>query len=69
MSVDKTQQPNRQLPPDERREALIALLQEWIDDLMAADLASGDDEFLRALDAERLSDQLLFPAELKGVTW
>jgi hypothetical protein len=69
MSVDKPQQPDWQLTSDDRREALIVLLQGWIDDLKAADLASGDDEFLRALDAERSSNQPLFPVELKGLTW
>ena len=69
MSVDGAQRFEQQLPSAERREALVTLLQEWIDDLKAADLASGDDEFLYALDAVRLSERPLFPAELKGVTW
>ena len=69
MSVDGTQQPEQQLSSADRREALITLLQEWIDDLKDTDLASGDDEFLRTLDADGLSDRPLFPPELKGVTW
>ncbi|MFN8513700.1 MAG: hypothetical protein U0232_21170 [Thermomicrobiales bacterium] len=60
------------LPPADRRQALHAVLQEWIDELKSADLSVEDedgDEFLRALDANRLSDRPLYPPELKGKTW
>ena len=60
------------LPPVDRREALVALLDEWIDELKHADLSSEDedgDAFLQALDANRMSDRPLYPPELKGKTW
>ncbi len=62
---------DQHLPPIYRREALIALLDEWIDELKHADLSADDedgDDFLRALDANRLSARPLYPPELKGKT-
>lgn len=60
---------DQHLPPVDQQEALVNLLQAWTGDLKDTDLASGDDELLRALDADRLSERSLFPPELKGVTW
>jgi len=61
--------PTLYLPMDERRKALLHLLDGWINEMKGHELAPDDDEFLLALDAERLSDRKLYPPELKGVTW
>lgn len=63
---------DQHLPPVDRRQALLAVLDGWIEELKNADFpAEGDedDEFFRNLDANRLSDRPLFPPEKKGVTW
>jgi len=58
------------LPPlDERRAAAIALLQQWMEEDAPTEGAEEDDEFFRHLDASRTSNRLLFPPELKGITW
>lgn len=60
------------VPLVDRREALLATLQEWIGELKDAELSADEDddeEFLRPLDANRLSDRSLYPPELKGKTW
>jgi hypothetical protein len=53
----------QQLPSEERRRRLIALLSETVDD------EDGDFDLLKALDEDRLSDRKLYPPELKGKTW
>lgn len=50
----------------DRHEELAAGLQAWIE---AAATEPPDDEILQQMDADRLSDRPLYPAELKGVTW
>ena len=58
----------KHLPPADRRQQTVALLQSWID----ADDANDDDsdyDLLHALDEARTSDRKLFPEELKGISW
>jgi hypothetical protein len=58
------------LPPlDERRAAAVALLHQWMEEDAPIGGAEEDDEFFRNLDASRTSNRLLFPPELKGITW
>lgn len=58
------------LPPlEERRAAAIALLHQWIEEDAPTEGAEEEDEFFRHLDASRTSNRLLFPPELKGITW
>jgi hypothetical protein len=57
------------LPAEERRKLLAELLQCWIDEVGEGESAEESDEYLRALDAARLSDRPLYPPELKGITW
>ena len=58
------------LPPlDERRAAALALLHQWMEEDTPTGGAEEDDEFFRNLDASRTSNRLLFPPELKGITW
>ena len=52
----------------ERREKAIALLQSWIDEEENSDEAY-DDELLKMLDEDRLSERKLFPPEMKGISW
>ena len=52
----------------ERREKAVALLQSWIDEDENSDEAY-DDELLKMLDEDRLSERKLFPAEMKGISW
>ena len=52
----------------ERREKAVALLQSWIDEDENSDEAY-DDELLKMLDEDRLSERKLFPPELKGISW
>ncbi len=58
-----------QLPPMDRRAALVTLLQRWIDEGEEAEQKQEGEQLLRALDADRLADRKLFPPELQGVTW
>ena len=60
---------NKHLPPQNRCEELVALLQSWIDEGDAQEQKETGDYLIRALDEDRLSDRRLFPPELKGVTW
>ncbi len=57
------------LPPVDRRAALVALLQSWIDADDADEQKETGDYLIRALDEDRLSDRKLYPDDLKGVTW
>jgi len=58
------------LPPlDERRAAAIALLHQWMQEDAPTEGTEEEDEFFRHLDASRTSNRLLFPPELKGITW
>lgn len=61
----------KHLPPEDRRAALSALLQSWIDadEEEASEQRETGEYLIRVLDADRLSDRELFPTELKGVTW
>lgn len=60
----------RPLSPIDRRKALLALLESWINERQAEEYEEEDsDEFLKALDENRDSYRRLFPPELKGVTW
>ncbi len=52
----------------ERREKAIALLQSWIDEEENSD-EGYDDELLKMLDEDRLSERKLFPPEMKGISW
>ncbi len=60
---------DQHLPPTDQQRALLRLLQGWIDEPQTADDKADGEAVFRALDADRLSDRLLFPEELKGVTW
>ncbi len=57
------------LPPQGRDEALVALLQSWIDEDDAGEQQETGEYLVRVLDKDRLSDRQLFPPELKGITW
>lgn len=52
----------------ERREKAIAMLQSWIDEEENSD-EGYDDELLKMLDEDRLSERKLFPPEMKGISW
>ncbi len=52
----------------ERREKAVALLQSWIDEDENSD-EEYDDELLKMLDEDRLSERKLFPPEMKGISW
>lgn len=52
----------------ERRAKAVALLQSWIDEDENSD-EEYDDELLRMLDEDRLSERKLFPPEMKGISW
>jgi hypothetical protein len=56
------------LPPKDRRQELVTLLQEWIDEDDPAEQRETGEYLLRALDEDRQSERKLFPPELKGVT-
>lgn len=57
-----------QLPEAQRREKALAQIQAWIDAAKNSN-DPGSDEFLLALDEDRMSERKLFPPELKGITW
>ena len=59
----------KQIPRQKRSEALVTLLQSWIDEGDAAEQQETGEYLLRVLDEDRLSDRKLFPPELKGVSW
>jgi hypothetical protein len=62
---------DQHLPPprDARREAALAMLQEWMVEDAQADDPDEAEEFFRNLDAARTSNRSLFPPELKGISW
>ena len=59
----------RQVPANDRRAKLTALLQSWIDGPNADEQKETGDFLVRALDEDRPSERKLFPPELEGVTW
>ena len=60
----------RNIPADDQRQQLMALLEARIADAECSREQDDDpDEFLRAIDEDRLSDRPLYPPEMKGVTW
>jgi prevent-host-death family protein len=63
MALLKEQQPTRQ------QTHAAALLQSWIDEGDAAEQTATGNELIVGLDAQRLSDRTLFPAELEGESW
>ena len=60
---------DKSLPPQDRRTELVTLLQAWIDEEDSEEQRETGEYLIRALDEDRLSDRLLFPPKLKGVTW
>lgn len=60
---------DRHLPPTDRRAAIIALLESWLDESEAEEQRETGDYLVQALDEDRLSDRPLFPKELKGMSW
>lgn len=60
----------RNIPANDQRQKLMALLDARIAEAECGSDQDGDpDEFLRAIDEDRLSDRPLYPPEMKGVTW
>ncbi|MCY2986611.1 MAG: hypothetical protein NTY19_01900 [Planctomycetota bacterium] len=59
----------QQVPSDDRRAELVALLQSWIDGVDAEGQRDTGEYLVRVLDEDRLSERKLFPQELKDVTW
>ena len=59
----------RQVPANDRRAKLTALLQSWIDGPNGDEQKETGDFLVRALDEDRPSERKLFPPELEGVTW
>jgi hypothetical protein len=59
----------RQVPVQDRRAKLVALLQSWIDDPNPDSQKETGDFLVRSLDEDRPSERKLFPPELEGVTW
>lgn len=57
------------LPPKDRRQELVTLLQKWIDEDDPDEQRETGEYLVGALDEDRLSERKLFPPELKGVTW
>ncbi len=57
------------LPPQGRDEALVTLLQSWIDEDDAGEQQETGEYLVRVLDEDRPSERKLFPPELKGVSW
>jgi len=56
------------LPAPDATAQTVALLQSWID-VDETEANDADYDLFRALDEARTSDRLLFPPELKGVSW
>jgi hypothetical protein len=56
-------------PPANHGKELAELLQSWIDAGDENEQRETGEYLIRTLDEDRLSDRLLFPAELKGVSW
>ncbi len=59
----------QQVPSDDHRAELLALLQSWIDEVDAEGQRDTGEYLVRVLDEDRLSERKLFPQELKDVTW
>lgn len=59
----------KHLTPKERQNALITLLQSWIDDDDAEEQKATGEYLIQVLDEDRASDRKLFPKELEGVSW
>jgi hypothetical protein len=57
------------VPLPEKSQQLIDLLQSWIDEPDDGEQRSTGEYLIQALDEDRTSDRLLFPAELKGISW
>ena len=57
------------LPGEGSRADLVAVLQSWMDEEDAREQRATGDYLVHALDEDRLSERLLFPAEQKGATW
>jgi hypothetical protein len=57
------------LPLPEKSQQLIDLLQSWIDEPDDGEQRSTGEYLIQVLDEDRTSDRLLFPAELKGISW
>ena len=53
-------------PPEDRTEALGALIRSWMDEEGAGEQRETIEYLARVLDEDRLSDRKLFPGELKG---
>jgi hypothetical protein len=49
--------------------ALISLLRSWAEEEDAEEQRETGEYLIRVLDEDRLSDRMLFPAELRGVAW
>lgn len=60
---------DQHLLPGDRRAALLALLQSWVEEGDLEEQKQTGDHLVRGLDVNRLSDRKLFPPELEGVTW
>ena len=58
-----------QLPLPEKSQQLIDLLQSWIDEPDEEEQRSTGEYLIQTLDQDRTSDRLLFPTELKGISW
>ena len=60
----------RNIPADDQRQQLMALLEARIADAECSrDQGDDSDDLWRAIDEDRLSDRPLYPPEMKGVTW
>jgi site-specific recombinase len=57
------------IPSTEKNTKLVNLLQRWIDQGDAEEQQETGDYLIQSLDADRLSDRPLYPAEMKGVSW
>ena len=55
--------------PQDRRAALVKLVQSWIDEGDAEEQKETGDYLIRVLDEDRPSQRKLFPPDLKGVSW
>src|SRR3954453_11989588 len=63
------QLPDHHLPSVDRRAAIIALPESWLDESEAVEQRETGDYLVQVLDEDRLSDRPLFPKELKGISW
>ena len=51
-----------------KRQAAVDILESWLSGDAVEQTTTGE-ELIRLLDEDRLSTRVLFPVELKGVTW